>query len=160
MKNELISMVDFVLAEKIKRSDKNVYKHATRFLFCEDYATFLNTPLNISMFVPAIKVGDKWEVIYEPTKNYWDIDLFVIKSAKKIYDKKLKQYQTAKDKVIFEGWTLANETQSVWSVYDSDNRLVFMKEDGECLDGKTIQDLIKYKPTLTKKGLEVSGLNR
>ena len=148
MKNELISMVAYVLLG-ISECYKDTYEYNTQ------YATFLNTPLNISMFVPAIKVGDKWEVLEMPIKPSYDNQI-----NRFLHQGDLEQYQTAKEQCLFEGWTLANETQSVWAVYDSDSRLIFIKEDGECLDGKTIQDLIKYKPTLTKKGLEVSGLNR
>ena len=149
MKNELISMVSFTLTH-----ESNSISECLEGLW--NYAKFLNQPLNISMFVPAIKVEDKWEVLEMPKECDLNSSWSDITNA--YYD--IPQYQTAKDNVIFEGWTLANETQSVWAVYDSDNRLVFMKEDGKCLDGKTIQDLIKYKPTLTKKGLDDSGLNR
>lgn len=161
MENKLISMVEFVQWIKFEppKTDENHSNHfGYKFGMVCKYANFLNTPLNLGMFVPAIEVDGKWEVLEEPEslKGFYETDKEGMIQERKDLDK----YQKAKDNVIFEGWTLANETQSAWSVYDSDNRLVFIKEDGECLDGKTIQDLIKYKPTLTKKGLEVSGLNR
>lgn len=160
MKNKLISMVDRVLNWEYDPTKSVDSQYFNKFRDYEKYATFLNTPLNLSMFVPAIKVGDIWEVLEEPNmRDYAEPDKIVLECSHNRYLIDCEQYQKAKDNVIFEGWTLANETQSVWAVYDSENRLAFIKENGECLDEKTIQDLIKYNPTLTKKGLEVSGLN-
>ena len=102
------------------------------------------------MFVPAIKVGDKWEVLEMP-KDYgtW-INLKrdnVYLSLNAWND--CEQYQTAKDNVIFEGFELDGKFISHAQVSYLIDRLHY----------NTIQNLIKYKPTLTKKGIEVSGLN-
>ena len=152
MKNELISMVDRLLEinSHLKGNSDNRLE-VLSFWKCIKYANFLNTPLNISMFVPAIKVGDKWEVLEKPKKPMawgggWQIEMHK-------YEIALEQYQTAKDNVIFEGFELNNQMIQ--------SELVDVKysaiQDGEYV----VEELLTYgKPTLTKKGLEVSGLNK
>ena len=130
----------------------------------ENYATFLNTPLNISQFIPAIKVGDKWEVLEMPE----DYDTWINFKRDNIYLSlntwnDCEQYQTAKDNVIFEGFEWEN-TSFKYEVFFR-HGITSLEITTKCIKQihvesiKTIQDLIKYKPTLTKKGLEVSGLN-
>jgi hypothetical protein len=100
MKNELISMVELIDQYRGKFYTKS-YNDLTiemvqKLDLYENYANFLNTPLNISMFVPSIKVGDKWKVLENPNLN------MNLKNP----DFKHLEYQTAKDNVIFEGFTL------------------------------------------------------
>lgn len=152
MKNELISMVDFVLATG--ETSINDIDDWDLWNSIYDYATFLNTPLNISMFVPAIKVGNEWEVLEMPEigrgKKY-SVQDKSIKSQiwHSEWHKRREQYQTAKDNVIFEGFDIDGK-------FISHNQVSYLIDR---LHYNTIQDLIKYKPTLTKKGVEVSGLN-
>lgn len=163
MKNELISMVDFVQWIKFEppKTDESHSNHfGYKFGAVCKYANFLNTPLNISMFVPAIKVGDKWEVLEEfnvvPYNGHTDsCDCL---ECNKMY-KQYEQYQTAKDNVIFEGfYIVSGDCDLLYSGRQSFG--IETNLDWKYYDGQTIQDLIKYKPTLTKKGLYVSGLNR
>ena len=163
MKNELISMVELIDQHKgrFKTMSNGDYapQMAEKLDLYENYANFLNTPLNISMFVPAIKVGDKWEVLEMPPKYELFLKYKFDGLDRNGYNldwlNDCEQYQTAKDNVIFEG------------CYIDDNGLINMpyhKMEGSFIQinlrvRETIQDLIKYKPTLTKKGLEVSGLN-
>jgi hypothetical protein len=145
MKNELISMVELIDQYRGKFYTKS-YNDLTiemvqKLDLYENYANFLNTPLNISMFVPSIKVGDKWKVLENPNLN------MNLKNP----DFKHLEYQTAKDNVIFEGCYIDE-----WGTIITRWRVLYIED----LKDSTIQDLIKYKPTLTKKGLEVSGLNR
>lgn len=140
MKNELISMVDFVLGRE-NWLDVYYYGEGVSIL---NYANFLNTPLNISMFVPAIKVGDKWEVLEEP--------ICYGVGDEQYFGSRMDEYQTAQSNVIFEGFDVTVNVYGVWWVEDKKHCI---KSDYKW----KIQDLIKYKPTLTKKGLYVSGLN-
>ena len=144
MKNELCSMVDFVLAQP-----SEIQNRITSFESIHHYAVFLEEPLNISQFVPAIKVRDKWEVLELP-KRLDQNDPYIEAVHARANLKLWQQYQTAKDNVIFEGFKLDGKFIS----HDQVSYLI------DRLHYNTIQDLIKYKPTLTKKGLEVSGLNR
>jgi hypothetical protein len=155
MKNELISMVDFVLG---RENWLDVYYYGEGVIIL-NYANFLNTPLNISMFVPAIKVGDKWEVLEMPLSESVVVDTVgsdrLNDRAKPYWDAwihSVKQYQTAKDNLLFRECILREFSDGI----SIDINGVLIK----LVNIKTIQDLIKYKPTLTKKGLEVSGLNR
>tara|TARA_R110002167_G_scaffold106599_7_gene273257 strand:+ start:2147 stop:2578 length:432 start_codon:yes stop_codon:yes gene_type:complete len=141
-KNELISMVDFALTCEA-RKDNDPWEYANSVL---NYAEFLNTPLNISMFVPAIKVGDKWEVLempeYRDTKgmsNAYSIDFNLG------FDEAMEEYQTAKEQCLFEGDFTRNHIKS-FAYHISRDR--------------TIEYLVPFDITLTKKGVEVSGLNR
>ena len=144
---KLVSMIDFVLEHEDNPDNLEVTELGMSLYSINQYATFLNQPLNLGMFVPAIEVDGKWEVIYEPRRNYWDIDMFIVKSAKDIYDEKLKKFQQAKDKVLFEGFDLVKTNR--------DLEILIVNYDNE-----TINDLIKYAPTLTAKGQELRGLNK
>ena len=88
------------------------------------------------MFVPAIKVVDEWEVLREPI-DYYPYG----KSLDEVH-----QYQTAKDNVIFEGFEVDNDFSSIVKNSERDFAMPI-----PLLNKGTIQDLIKYKPTLTKK---------
>ncbi len=61
-----------------------------------------------------------------------------------------EQYQQAKDKVIFEGFELTVNVHGVWWVESKSHAV---KSDCKY----TIQDLIKYAPTLTNYGKQISG---
>ena len=147
--NRLISMVEFV-----DRQAENYENEHECFYFCVDYAKFLNQPLNIGQFVPAFFDGEKWVVLEEP-KDYerylmMESDDNWIQLFGDWYNK-CRQYQQAKDNVIFEGWEMTVYVHGVW----------WVEKDGYCVksDNKwTIQDLIKYKPILTKYGQQQAGL--
>ena len=132
----------------------------------KQYANFLNQPLNLGMFVPAIEVEGKWEVLECPPScdrviyetDFCQCDL-----------KQVEQYQLAKDKVLFEGfeitkvddlgyYNLRNETAiiEVYNPLDAETEFLDILDNGL----ETINDLIKYALTLTAKGQELSGLNK
>ncbi len=148
-KVELISMVKFVLADHEARNDNDAFEFSNLVLI---YANFLNTPLNISMFVPAIEVNCKWEVLEKPKEENY---IFGVgdKPRKMIvdpqYDKDCEQYQNALDNVLFEGFTYVKG--ELWIGFN-------MIYQGFKFKDKIVQDLIKYKPTLTKQGQKLSGL--
>jgi hypothetical protein len=149
MEKKLISMVDFVL--NIGKTIEKYSYTPTMFNYkkialIEKYATFLNQPLNLGMFVPAIEVDGKWEVLEEPEslKGFYETD----KDGMIQERKDVKQYQTALDKVLFEGFRVEGK-------FISNYQLSYLIDR---LDYITIQDLIKYAPTLTAKGLKDSGL--
>jgi len=151
---KLVSMIDFVLDWTPKE---------VGFLTDEEwadsvheYATFLNQPLNLGMFVPAIEVDGKWEVLEEP--------ICYGVGDEQYYGSRMDEYQQAKDRVLFEGFEYKKtkdeyqfcfvESEKLNIVWDY-NTVIF--PDRSC---KTINDLIKYAPTLTAKGQELSGLNK
>jgi len=163
---KLLSMIDFVLNKEQARTEDEYFKEGF-YSDCNarilsqifNYATFLNQHLNLGMFVPAIEVDGKWEVLEMP-KNFEATmkGNYFTSSKSELF--LLQQYQQAKDKVLFEGFELGNTTTQSYAVYNDDSRLIFSKDSNLCLDEKTINDLIKYAPTLTAKGQELSGLNK
>ena len=146
-KNELISMVDRILdLEKIEIGKSVEFSSHIKYDYVKWYAEFLNTPLNISQFVPAIKVRDKWEVLempnmfkdFEHRSTWYD-------ETRSDWVEECEQYQTAKEQCLFEGEFTRNHIES-FAYHISRDR--------------TIEYLVPFDITLTKKGLEVSGLNR
>lgn len=174
-KNELISMVDFVFrCDNLypPMNELEVTNTVHEYGKIKNYANFLNQQLNISQFVPAIKVGDEWEVLempeYRDTKgmsNAYSIDFNLG------FDEAMEEYQTAKDNVIFEGfkvkWCKSQlDGEEFFGVTLNgqwcggyDNFISSYLKDDETVNG--LNNLKgKLIPTLTKNGVEVSGLNR
>ena len=161
---KLVSMIDFVLhctksVDEMDNSDL-LNQYAYKLDKIDDYANFLSQHLNLGMFVPAIEVDGKWEVLEYPKFNEMGSPLKTNKWT-------LNQYQQAKDKVLFEGFELTkvddlgyydlrNETAiiEVYNPLDAETEFLDILDNGLY----KINDLIKYAPTLTAKGLNDSGL--
>lgn len=163
MENRLITMVDFVLkANTTLKSNSDESKEVLKFWDCIKYAKFLNTPLNIGMFVPAIEVDGKWEVLEEPEKlNQSDPYIETIHAQTNL--KQWKQYQKAKDKLIFEGFKEFEFNKHRTIKKTNEHLFIAWLEDGKykmSKDLKNIESLVRYEPTLTPYGMELSGLNR
>lgn len=156
-KNELISMVDFVLMG-IRECYKDTFEYNTQ------YANFLNQPLNISMFVPAIFEGGKW-IVLEMPEHFFEWSTRTLGTTLSEYELHIaspecQQYQTALDNVIFKGFECEAIRERCGNVFylvkDSDGGNIYVSWN----NSKTIQDLIKYKPKLAPRGMEQSGLNK
>jgi hypothetical protein len=149
---KLVSMIERV---RIASTEPD---HFDNMCDCICYMHFLNQPLNLGMFVPAIEVGGKWEVLEMPNKfEDWMMGAYFPSSKSHI--KQLEQYQQAKDTVLFEGFEVEK------NIYIRNGLLTtFFLRGNEIWEinrkFKTISDLIKYAPTLTAKGQELSGLNK
>jgi len=139
---KLVSMIDFVFNMRQNKSKDNI----RRFWSCEKYANFLNQPLNIGMFVPAIEVGGKWEVLEMPTPNISD-------SGNWNFQARENQYQQAKDRVLFEGLECVGVGNGFITIIKGN--VMFTASDVNI-----IEDLISFEPTLTARGQELSGLNK
>jgi hypothetical protein len=140
---KLVSMIDFVdnIDYKLINPKSNREHELMKLKAYEDiqrYKDFLNQPLNLGMFVPAIEVDGKWEVVSELQVSI---------------------YQQAKDRVLFEGFEIKKNIYVRNGLFT----ISFLR-DNEIWEinrkFKTINDLIKYAPTLTAKGQELSGLNK
>lgn len=102
MKNrKLVSMVEFVLdgpkeetTLDLNRSKTILYRRMRK---CQNYANFLNTPLELGMFVPCDEDGN----VLEESNKHSDRGQFV---RDKEHERKIKQYQEAKENVLFEGF--------------------------------------------------------
>ena len=151
---KLVSMINFVYS--LDDNSHTVLGDAFKYCLVREYANFLNQPLNLGMFVPAIEVEGKWEVLEEP--------ICYGVGDEQYYGSRMDEYQQAKDRVLFEGFEYKKtkdeyqfcfvESEKLNIVWDY-NTVIF--PDRSC---KTINDLIKYAPTLTAKGQELSGLNK
>ena len=167
--NELISMCDFVQWIKFEppKTDEDHSNHfGYKFGAVCSYANFLSTPLNISMFVPAIKVGGKLEVLEMPI-DYNDMQEYGSPHQIEQNDILHEQYQTALENVIFEGFEVrkidVEFTYIINPIYNSIGlNLMFNNITGSIVTQgiEIIENLLMFEPTLTKYGLELSGLNR
>lgn len=115
------------------------------------YTHFCNLKLNLGMFVPAVIVNAKWMALEEP-ENFKAYIKGNYSTSSKSELLLLQQYEIAQNNVLFEGFTYVK--QELWfgfnMIYCSKFRNGFT----------TIENLVKYKPTLTVKGLEISGLDK
>jgi len=106
-------------------------ERSTRFYKILKYANFLNQPLNISMFVPAKLVDDKWVVLEEPQPIKRDSCLWFLEN---------EEYRQAKENVIFEGFEILDGFKNI--IKYRDKKLIFLK------DFDIIEDLIPFQLTL------------
>ena len=109
---------------------------------------FGKQPLNISMFIPAKLVDVKWVVLITPTEDnpiYWS-----------------QEYLLAQSNVLFEGFEVKTHSLYSVSIVDKDNVLhPFWEKDNEWILSKgifTIEDLVRFKPTLTTTAKKQIGL--
>lgn len=125
------------LSRKYGDLSGNVYARYVR-----NYANFLTQPLTLGMFVPCDEDGNVLEYpktlgVYSLLHTDKYIDLF-------------NQIQKAKKRVLFEGFEIQGED---W---------VTMKNGVGCsvnnLKEMTIEDWVKYNPTLTPTAIKQIGL--
>ena len=156
---KLVSMIDFVYS--LDDNSHTVLGDAFKYCLVREYANFLNQPLNLGMFVPAIEVEGKWEVLEEP--------ICYGVGDEQYYGSRMDEYQQALDKVLFEGFELTKvddlgyyDLRNEAAIIEVYNPLDAETEFLDILDNGLykISDLIKYAPTLTAKGQELSGLNK
>jgi len=106
------------------------------------YANFLKQPLTLSMFVPC---DDEGNVLEEP--KYWNK-----KYNDDIPESELilcEEYRQAKERVIFEGFTLTG-----FNLYLN----TFLFGDIRHLKDYTIENLIKYDLTITPNAVKTYQL--
>jgi len=105
------------------------------------YANFLSQPLTLGMFVPCV---DNVPLEEPKSENY--LTWFE-------YEQAHKQYQQAKENILFEGFYLLFESSDIICVDNDTYQLWFYKDGRVTINSKTIEtleDLVKYKLTLTK----------
>lgn len=132
------------------------------------YCRFLRQPLTLGMFVPVDEDGNVLKEITEPNKSdYWS-DNDTVFSAE-LYRNNLdefKNYQKAKEKVLFEGFSLgeySNRTQYIrqLSKYIIINGIIY-DDHQDCAPRptqNTIESILEYmNPELTPSALKQIGL--
>lgn len=103
------------------------------------YASFLSKPLTLGMFVPCDEDGN---VLEEPIETIGGVELYN------------EQYQQAKKRVLFEGFTFDDENNLL--NFKDDSLSLLWSEDYNCFVDdyflsnfyKTIEDLIPLNLTL------------
>ncbi len=148
--NKLISMVDRVLGYEYDKTRPVHSQYFDKWKAYETYANFLNTPLNLSMFVPCKKVGDEWEVLKRPDfRDYQDDDCV---TDWNLYNKDEDEFMQAKENVLFEGCISAEYKEGLFYLkFINDFTLVFQDSD-------TVEWLVDEDITLTENGMIKSGL--
>lgn len=111
---KLISMTDFVL----KVQEEYSFEESTLKLIY-NYGKFLKQPLTIGMFVTAKLVNGEWVVLEEPK--------WVSPEGVK-WEDYLKEYQEAKERVLFEGfecikWDHGGDSYSVRKNNGTENEI-------------------------------------
>lgn len=164
--NVLISMTDFVLEQskigmEVQSLSHQLQNRADRFEKIVKYAQFLKQPLTLGMFVPCDADGNVLEDIetgenlkFHPltpgdeATEYW-ID----------YKIRKKEYQEAKERVLFEGFELMpnhlNKTTLIHKEYKNFAIELWAKN----CKYKTVECLIKnFSPVLTNTAKNKIGL--
>lgn len=97
---------------------------------------FLEQPLALWMFVPCGDDGNPFE------EDGTDTDGYVLD------DVMFKEYQQAKERCLFEGFELIKTENP-----EVDGLLLYGEETIYPEDFNTIEDLVKYSPTLTQSAI-------
>lgn len=155
---KLISMTEFVIEQEKELSNileeiLPSIKLAKTLDKIINYANFLNQPLTLGMFVPCDEDGD---VLQEPKFYYREEDLKHFKGqelqvANRV-NEKCKQYQKAKDKVLFDGFDI----YSNGDLYNS-----FVTFESSRLESMNVENLItdfQYSFYLTLNAIKQLGL--
>jgi len=154
---KLITMTDFVLEQKeILKVSSNNFVDCVKFRGnVECYANFLKKPLELGMFIPCDEDGN---VLVEP-KNDMIWEGVEVENFR--HSNKIKQYQQAKDKVLFKGFELMEHSTMIPKqksvVYKELFHVFWQNELTEWYLSKgikTIEDLIPYNLTLTDNAIK------
>lgn len=138
---KLISMTDFVWEKYGIRKDINSYAELTI-----KYATFLKQKLELWMFIPCKIVDGVWVVLEEP-KSKGDVQKFKNDSFdyNAYWDKQNKEYQEAKDRVLFEGFEVFKSVSALISFSKNGSGRLDWNKEGCFMMGysqeSTIEDL-------------------
>lgn len=139
---ELLSMTDFVLEQTELFYDKNQSKLIHNIV---NYAQFIKQPLHRGMFVPCDENGN---ILEEPV---WQVEFEKNKVSDSNLIKKSKQYEQAKEKVLFENikHLSYNPVDKSNELYDYKNNHLFFIEENE-----TIEYLVEYNLQLTTNAIK------
>jgi hypothetical protein len=159
-KIKLPSMVEYV-----KMQSPNL-PFVTRFVNCDNFANFLSQEPNIGMVVAAVFENREWRVLTEP-KEYFEWCKWgdFTKHGKSITPK-CKEYHTALDNVIFEGFEYDGSEDGFIYVKNGETLLIFDTENKTLMllnnmltdSINTIEQLTHYNLTLTSKFAKELGL--
>jgi len=123
----------------------------------EKYANFLKQLLKLWMFVPCDEEGN---VLKEP--NYYScfLDNSYLTRPQLINYENCVRYQKAKDRVLFEGWSLLDSEHITNGSYDIDilTWTFYRTNEGGGVGYEIIDDLTNYQLELTSTAEKEIGL--
>jgi len=138
---KLISMVDFVLEQEFGYGNEFITAEQFAKVVCR-YANFLKQPLTLGTFV---SVDENEKVLAEPEIKFTES----FHRGEPCYrqTKEYEDYKKAKDKVLFEGFSICNRIESVKCVEKGD--LHFSYENA-IQRKETIESIAQYGLELTE----------
>jgi len=110
-----------------------------------NFDNFLKQPLEIWMFVPCELIEGVWVVLEEPEFPKAE-NRGIYDGLSELYDYRLKEYQQAKERVLFEGFVLRKNgwlTFGGLDFYNLNNNKVY-----------TIENIVDLKPELTPTAIK------
>lgn len=153
---KLQPMVDFVLEQKqILDTEYDDCQDSMDFTRCDNlfihrisnYVNFFKQPLTLGMFVPVNREGKPYDLKeVEAWKNHDHYSRF--------YKEELSFFEEAKEKVLFEGFSIAYDGESTISVCLGDVNISFSKWTLKSVMNYTIEDLCLDEPELTPSAIK------
>ena len=146
---KLIKITDFVLEQEktIYESDKTFKDFFNK---TTNYANFLQQPLTLGMFIACDENGNVLEepIMFYSEKNLKYLKGIEIEIATEV-NNRVKQYQQAKERVLFEGFEVCNRQDELICLVCKNEHFTI-----KSLLKETIEDLVQYNLTLTETALK------
>jgi hypothetical protein len=157
-KIKLPSMVEYV--KNFKNSSKSM---GESYWFCEKFSNFLSQQPNIGMVVAAVEEDGEWRVLSKPI---FDFNNEYDGEKRREFAIALKEFETALDNVIFEGFEYDGSEEGFIYVKNGETLLIFDTENKTLMllnnmltdNINTIEQLTHYNLTLTPKFAKELGL--
>lgn len=163
---KLIPMTDFVLKRSLKQNEKPQDNESFMTSFHKKivaYANFLKQPLELGMFVPVDEAGNVLKFPSTDQYGYYDATHpaeqsgWMYEGGESKYYEALKQWEEAKEKVLFEDFEFFEIQEDEISGYVNNKKLdiVFSFPNNR---GYTIEDLCQCNVELTPSAIKTIGL--
>jgi hypothetical protein len=123
-----------------------------------NFANFLSQQPNIGMFVPAVFEDGEWRVLSKPI---FDFNNEYDGEKRREFAIALKEFETALDNVIFEGFEVDFKTSNIIAISNVVYNIWFYKNGIVTINSQvlnTIEQLTSHNLTLTPKFAKELGL--
>lgn len=147
---KLTSMVDYVLSIE-KNIPKGLLPLSEPCLKLFNYAKLLNQTLILGMFIPCDEDGNVLDVVIQ--MDYIPFEGHPTKYPQELYEHDLKQYQEAKERVLFKKLSFIENMSNNFVKLKKENNDEFLV----CLSHK-VESLVRQKLTLTESAIKKYGL--
>jgi len=156
---KLISMKEFVESRLRKHRNEQEYTSFEFMQECENYVKFISQPLELWMLIPCDENNEPLEKpFYAPCMDGCNCENDCEMS--KLYDKDLKQYQKAKERVLFEGFEVYEVSNKLMAIGNRKHKIevCFKFKDKDWFVGNTtpdVESLIKHNIYLTQTAINI-----